>query len=211
VVTTLYLTRHGQTDLNVSRVFQDHQSSALTELGRCQAAWLSERLQDVAFDAIYASSSSRAIATAEILRGQRDLEIVTLDALREIDVGSWTGQKHDEIRRLFPLQGRNFFEATHLYVPVSGESFADVKRRAIPVIDKIIAQNAGKTVLIVTHSITLKTILNHFEGRSAERFWDPPHIKQTSLSIVEVDNGNARIRLYADTAHYQDVPSPKAV
>ncbi len=203
VVTKLYLTRHGQTNLNVSGVFQDHDNSTLTELGISQALWLSERLKNIDFDAIYSSSSSRAIQTAHILRGSRSLDIRTCDALREIDVGDWKGQTHDEIKKRYPVESAHFFEAAHLYKPLSGESFVDVGNRVVPAINSIILLNTGKTILVVAHSISLKMIMSYFESRSLDRFWEPPHIGPTSLSIVEIENGNTQISLYGDTSHYR--------
>ncbi|MFD2882332.1 histidine phosphatase family protein [Paenibacillus rhizoplanae] len=57
MTTTVYITRHGQTEWNVQKRMQGHQDSPLTPLGVQQAEWLSKSLLDVHLDAVYASSS----------------------------------------------------------------------------------------------------------------------------------------------------------
>jgi probable phosphoglycerate mutase len=47
--TTLYLTRHGETEWNVQKRLQGHLDSPLTELGKKQAAWLEEALRVSAY------------------------------------------------------------------------------------------------------------------------------------------------------------------
>ena len=49
---TLYLARHGQTEENLSRIFQGHLPGHLTEEGKRQAVALGESLKDIALDAI---------------------------------------------------------------------------------------------------------------------------------------------------------------
>jgi len=44
--TTIYLTRHGQTEWNVQRRMQGHMDSPLTPLGLQQAEWLSLGMRD---------------------------------------------------------------------------------------------------------------------------------------------------------------------
>lgn len=65
--TTIYITRHGQTQWNVEKRMQGRQDSPLTEQGMRQAMWLRDALKHVDFDAMYASPSPRARRTAEIL------------------------------------------------------------------------------------------------------------------------------------------------
>ena len=86
---------HGETDSNVQRrIVRD---SNLTALGREQAQCLADRVKDVPFAAIYTSDLGRAIATARIIAGQRDLEIQPMAELREASWGDWEGLTVDEI------------------------------------------------------------------------------------------------------------------
>lgn len=204
--TIVYLTRHGQTEWNVVRKMQGYQNSPLTELGVLQATWLRDAMLDIDLAALYASSSQRAIKTAEIIRGQRPLEIMTSDAFREIDMGDWEGKTIDEIQQT-DAQGLDvFWKRPTEYVPTNhGESFYDLQSRVIPALDKVVAHHPGQTIMIVSHGITLKLMLAYFEQRPLAELWDPPFIQPTALSKVVIEDDVTRIELNGDTAHYKEV------
>lgn len=53
--TTVYVTRHGETEWNVEKRMQGRKNSALTENGMLQAKQLGDRMKDLSIDAIYSS------------------------------------------------------------------------------------------------------------------------------------------------------------
>lgn len=71
----IYLMRHGQTQWNVENRLQGRKDSHLTEKGRQDAALLGECIHTMNLDAIYTSVSSRAIQTAQIVRGQTTIPL----------------------------------------------------------------------------------------------------------------------------------------
>ena len=87
--TTIVLVRHGETDWNRENRFQGHADTPLNEAGRAQARELAERFVDEPVAAIRTSPLRRAAETARIIAARLDLEAHPLEALREIDVGSW--------------------------------------------------------------------------------------------------------------------------
>lgn len=86
--TTVYLTRHGQTEWNVQQRMQGHQDSPLTPLGVQQAEWLGKGLREVPLDAVYASSSPRTLRTAEIILGERGIPVTACDEFKELCMGA---------------------------------------------------------------------------------------------------------------------------
>ena len=54
---TIYLARHGQTEENISRIFQGHLPGHLTEEGKQQAVELGNRLRDIPLDAVLSTYS----------------------------------------------------------------------------------------------------------------------------------------------------------
>jgi broad specificity phosphatase PhoE len=204
--TTLYLTRHGETEWNVVKKMQGHKNSPLTALGELQAAWLGESLRDTQIDVIYSSSSQRTIETAEIICAHRDIQFIKTDNLREIYMGLWEGELTSDIQQNDPEQFHNFWNRPHMYNPINGgESFYDLQARVIPFVQRLIEEYKGKTLLLVTHAATLKVLMNYFDKNSLERLWDLPFIQSTSLSKVVIDNTYTKIELYGDTSHYQDI------
>ena len=96
---TIYLARHGQTEENISRIFQGHLPGHLTEEGKQQAVELGKRLRDIPLDAILSSDLQRVIDTVRLAVGDRNLPWQTTPLLREIDWGSWTGLPLDSVDR----------------------------------------------------------------------------------------------------------------
>lgn len=203
--TTLYLTRHGQTEWNLLKKMQGHKDSLLTPSGVQQAEWLGERLSTIPFDAIYCSSSPRAITTAGIISGHRTTEIVKLDSLREINMGLWEGHHIEQITQDFPTQFSQFFNEPHLYQPTGlGESYSQLMERTLPSIQEIMKKHKGQQVLIVTHRITLKAIMSYFMNKQLDEIGTMPDLHPTALCKVTMDNDVFHVDLYGDTSHYRD-------
>jgi broad specificity phosphatase PhoE len=207
--TTLYLTRHGETEWNAQGRIMGHLDSPLTDRGVQQAIWLRDALKDQPFAAIYASSSQRTRTTAEILRDTRELPIIADDRLREIYLGNWEGLMSQEIKQKYPEEFSLYRHAPELYQASNGgETFLQLQQRIMPCINELISQHEGQEILIVTHAITLKTVLTAFEQRPIKYVRQPPLVLWASLSKVVVENGIATIELYADTSHYKTSSSP---
>lgn len=201
----LFLTRHGQTKWNKEGRLQGSKDSNLTTLGIRQAELLKERLSNEKIDLVYSSPLIRAYKTAEIVVGNRNLEINKDKNFKEINFGDWEGLKHDEIDS---PQYEIFWNKPHLYKPSTGENFSNFKERILSSLRNIIKDNDNKNVLIVAHAVVIKQILNHFENRPLEKFWNPPFMHSTSLSLIEIENENiAKIKLYADTSHLETLKS----
>ena len=69
---TLYLARHGQTEENMTRIFQGHMPGTLTVEGIAQAEALRDTLRDISLDAVVSSDLKRCVDTARIaVEGQK--------------------------------------------------------------------------------------------------------------------------------------------
>ena len=68
----VYLARHGQTEENISRIFQGHLPGRLTEEGKRQAVELGEKLKDIELDAIVSSDLQRVADRLGKLDGTSD-------------------------------------------------------------------------------------------------------------------------------------------
>jgi probable phosphoglycerate mutase len=202
---SLYITRHGETEWNIQRRMQGWKNSNLTERGIRNAIALGEALEDVEFKRVYCSPLDRTRQTTELILNGRDIEVVYEENLREIHLGEVEGKNQQEANEIYPGFSSHFWENPHLYKPKSGEDFYQVKERVIKSIDKIIAENPSGNVLIVTHGVVLKTIHSYFKNLPMERLWDPPFIYDTSLTIVEIEEGNINIVLEGDISHIKEI------
>ncbi|MDF2987541.1 MAG: histidine phosphatase family protein [Eubacterium sp.] len=198
----LYITRHGETEWNVEGRMQGWKNSNLTEKGIKNAEELGKRLEDIEFRAIYSSSSQRALHTAELIRGNRDIEIIPDENLREINLGSWEGKQKHEFEDSDREGLDTFWNRPHLYKAKSGEDFFQVRARIEAVLKRIINENKDCNVMLVTHAVIVKTIMAIFKAIPVEKIWEQPFIHGTSLSIVEISaESQIRILMEGDMSH----------
>lgn len=87
----IYLIRHGETDYNRGKRLQGETDIPLNAQGIELARKTAEGLRDIPFDRIYTSPLIRAKRTAEIIRGDRRIEIIETDGLKEISFGDYEG------------------------------------------------------------------------------------------------------------------------
>ncbi len=204
MTTTVYLTRHGQTQWNVEGRMQGWNDSPLTELGVKQAEWLGERLKGINLDKIYSSSSGRAYKTAEIINENKSVELISHDGLRELKLGKFQGLNQDEIKKMYPEQYYNYWNKPEIYKPVGdGETIEELIERIDKAIMEIIEENTGKSILIVTHTMPIKALLCSLENIDIGNFWMEPYIKQTSLTTIEFDDKIHKIVQCADISHHE--------
>ncbi|ALB45407.1 MULTISPECIES: histidine phosphatase family protein [Clostridium] len=202
--TVLYLIRHGQTKWNLEKRMQGHKDSPLTEVGISQAQKLRDRLINEKIDLIYSSESKRAYDTAKIIQHNRNIPINIKKELKEIHMGKWEGMNQTDIINKYPETWENFWNNPSVYVPTDeGESYEELKARVIPSIEEIINLNQGKSIVIVTHRITLKVIMSHFMSQNICDICENPDIESASLSKIHVENGVPKILLYGDISHYK--------
>jgi len=202
--TTIYITRHGQTEWNVEKKLQGHQDSPLTELGVKQAQWLGEALEQVPIDYIYSSSSPRALLTAELIRQNRPIAIKASDELREINLGLWEGQRQDVLKETEAEQFGYFWNDPDRFGVEQSETFQEVSERAVSKLMEIAAEHEGSRILLVTHTVVVKLLMAHFEGRAMKNLWELPYIHPTCLSKVEMSHEGSTIVLHGDISHYKE-------
>lgn len=202
----LYITRHGETQWNVENRVQSWLDSDLTEKGERDALKLKNYIEDIDFHRIYSSTSGRAFRTAQIIKGDRPLIIETVEALRELNMGIWSGKTESEVAKLYSEDVANFKHNTEAFRCQAGESFEGLFDRVSAFFDFVVEENQTRgeerNILIVTHAITLKAMINVVMGSSVKDFWQAPKIDGTSLTIVEIDDDNRMSLLAAGYCEY---------
>ncbi|MGO4546680.1 histidine phosphatase family protein [Paenibacillus sp. 2TAB23] len=200
--TRLYLTRHGETEWNVVHRMQGELDSPLTELGVRQAESLKVVLDKVDIDMIYSSPSPRAMRTAEILRGAREIPLTASESLMEMRFGIWEGQVHSEVQAHYPKQWDRFWNNPEEFAIANSETYTQVQTRALNLLNDIIRKHSSKSLLIVTHTIVIKLLMAHFQGTDMKHLWKSTEIEPASLSRVDISGQTAKIVMHGDISHY---------
>jgi broad specificity phosphatase PhoE len=158
-MTQFCLIRHGQTDWNLEGRYQGQSDVSLNEAGRVQAHALARRLQGRSFAAIYSSDLIRAKETAEIMDVIFQLPIILEPRLREINQGDWEGQLVQVIiARYAQLWQQRIVDPASVRPP-GGETIGEVAKRVYIALDDITRLHPNDAVMIVSHGLTLATIL----------------------------------------------------
>ena len=187
---TIYILRHGETDLNAKSVMQGRLDEPLNERGRELAVLSGRGIQGVRFDRCVSSPLKRARETAELVlkESRNDIPVTTDERIIEIDFGEFEGKKlpYDEFGRSFytdPLGAKGF---------PGGESVRDVCKRAQAFLKELIDRDDDKIYLISTHGCALRAMTNFFfeDGRN---FWRGHVPYNCSFSIVSASGKNAEL------------------
>ncbi|MDB4949912.1 MAG: phosphoglycerate mutase [Gemmatimonadetes bacterium] len=186
----VYLIRHGETDWNRRGLYQGTTDVSLNDAGRVQARVLAEVLAGVRFDAAYTSPLRRARETAEAVMAGRGVQLGVLPELREISYGLWQGRGMVPAGRCDAgLEWRWKHDPWSVRFP-GGETLADVRRRAGPVLDGIAAAHPAETVLVSGHGHLNRVLLIHALRLPERDFW---RIEQANAAcwVLELMPGRA--------------------
>ena len=197
----IYLTRHGETEWNIVGKMQGWANSPLSKKGIKEAKNLGERLKECKFDAVYSSPLGRAYDTAKYIIGNLDTNIVLLDNFKEMHFGCWEGTSHQDVKEKYPDIVNNLWNNPENYVPVDGESISEFINRIKQGLNIIIDKNYQGNVLLVTHALAIKAIYAVINNSEINNIWNGPRIENTSLTIINVENGHMTIELEADNSH----------
>lgn len=181
----LYIIRHGETDWNKTFRLQGQSDIPLNEYGRELARITSDALKDITFDVIYSSPLSRALETAQIMRRDRLVDIVTDDRLVEISFGVDEGRNKDELGEHFS----NFFFAPDQFIPSEGgETYEAVCARAADFFKEQIEplRESKKTVLVVAHGTMNKALMLHMKNIAIRDIWKGEFQKNCCVNCYEL-------------------------
>ncbi|MBR3227892.1 MAG: histidine phosphatase family protein [Erysipelotrichaceae bacterium] len=170
----LYLTRHGQTLMNVEGRAQGRSDSPLTELGIKQAVELHDYLlkEGLLFDSVYTSPLKRAIDSAKLIAGK---EAAVIEGLTEMDFGKREGLSHKE-----NIPYRDHFRE------FGGEDWLDAADRMEKTLTELMEIEGNDSVLAVSHGASCRS----FYYKVIDAYDDHFLIPNCSVLIFDYENGH---------------------
>ncbi len=192
--TSIWLVRHGQTELNKARRYQGAGDSPLTPFGVRQAEALAQRLRRTPFKLAITSPATRTRLTAEAILGDRETPMIDDPRWAETHHGRWEGLTYREVRARFPQEAATRFADALNGHAAGGESLAEVAKRVEEGWAALLQQNPGGRVLLVTHATPIQLVLCALMGMSPTLHWRW-RIDLGSLTAIDVYGGGAIIRM----------------
>lgn len=190
-MTTIMLVRHGETEWNVGEIFRGRIDIGLNETGTKQAELLAEYLSEVKVEAIYSSPLKRALKTAGVIASPHKLEVEIAPGLIDLEFGQWQGLSLQEVKDKYTgLYAEWLSRPDRVKIP-GGESLNDVRKRAVGVVDEVIARYEG-TIVLVSHRVVNKVLICALLGLDNSHFWN---IKQDTCGITTFSYENERFIL----------------
>jgi len=200
VTTVTHLLRHGQTEHTPERRFSGRNQLPLSLTGRAEAEAAAARAAGLGVEVIVASPLLRTREIAEIVAAELGLPVTFDKDLVELDFGDVEGLTFDEAAKKHPLAARRFMSDISVAAP-GGESINDVATRVARARRRILAEHAGKTVLVVSHVTPIKLFLAAGLG-AGDEVVHRVFLEAASLSTVTwSSDGRTSVRAVNDTAH----------
>lgn len=198
----MYCIRHGESTYNALGRVQGHLNIPLSELGRRQAAALSEVCLGLGAEAIFCSPLKRTRETAEPIAAALALPIREEPRLIEIKVGIFQGQSRDELNRTCPEDYALWRSGDPDYVVPGGESRRALMHRGREVLESI-ARYDYRRVIVVSHGAILAAAFKSLLDIPAQRH--PFMLENASLSRLEIDGPIARLHTLNEVGHLKGV------
>lgn len=192
----LYIVRHGETLWNQGKRLQGSTDIELNENGRDLAIKTGIALKNTRIDVIYSSPLKRAYETASLIRGDRDISIITDNRIKELSFGHFEGESFSELLKDDSLTFKYFFKQPHLYVPADdGETLEHLIERAGNFMQEVIEplQNKYERIMIVAHGALNKAIMSYIKKHSTECFWSGGLQENCNVIIVDYSDGKYKI------------------
>ena len=164
---------HGTTTDNLEKKATGWLGGELSEKGKEQVKVLSEIIKDEQFDVVFCSDLKRAIDSANIVFGDRGIDIIPDARIRECNYGDYNGKDS---------KFADYFSHITDRFP-NGENLIDVEKRMRDFVEFLKQNYDGKRVAMVCHKapqLAFDVILNGMSWNEAlandwriEHKWQP--------------------------------------
>ena len=147
----LYVTRHGETEYNVSGRYCGSTDIALNDNGIRQAYELSQRLKahSAVFGAIASSPMLRARQTADIICASLNMQYSIYEEFTERDLGVYEGLTRNEAKERYPHLWNRQCTRMPDDAPDGGETLRQAFSRIDAGIMRMLQGFIGNTVLLI--------------------------------------------------------------
>lgn len=208
-MTRLTIIRHVEAEGNLYRRVHGWYDSKVTPTGRCQIKRLEERIRNdikngTKYDVIYSSDLMRAMETAGAVSRATVIPIIPHPGLREIHSGNWED-------RTWAYCYRNDSELISTYASYpewkinGGESIDTLCRRLSDTLEEIVADNLGKSICIVSHSVAIRALLCKMNDVPVTMFTSNPEVNNASVTCFTYDGKSYKEVYVNDTSHLENI------
>ena len=198
VKTRLIFVRHAEAEGNVKRLFHGWYNSNLTAKGEEQAKLVANRIGDMNIDVLYSSILNRTYRTASYISEKIRLPVITSPELKEINGGDWEDVEWERIPKIWPEIHNDWENNPHLVKMPNGETMVDFQDRLLKEVYRIIRENEGKNICIVTHGTAIKALKCRFMGLELNDMKAVSWCENTAVTVVDYESDNDEFKMIVD-------------
>jgi broad specificity phosphatase PhoE len=198
---TLYIIRHGETDLNKAGIVQGRgMNTDLNETGRKQGEAFYKAYKNIPFDKIYTSELKRTHQTVQHFIDS-GIPWQQLSGLDEMAWGRYEGKAvSEETRGRFKKIMQSWKDGDLDVRFEDGESPNEVQTRQRVALEEIMSHDDEKLVLICMHGRAMRLFLCLLNGLPLTEMDNYPH-RNTTLYKVNFDGEKFHIEDFNNTDH----------
>ncbi len=206
-MTILYFVRHGQSVGNKLGRFLGQTDLDLSELGYEQAEQTRRYFENIDVDAVYSSDLMRAYNTVAPIARDKNIELIADKELREIACGRWENQPFEDLKTVFKSDYDVWLTDIGNARCTEGESVVELQARIRIEIERIAAENDGKSVVIGTHATPIRCMTCYWRNEPITGMKDIAWVSNASVTKVIYENGVGTIADYAYDGHLGQIKS----
>lgn len=187
----IWITRHGQTNLNKKHLMQGRTNEPLNDTGRMQAREARKKIGSILFDAVYSSPLDRAIETASIIGNVSKNQVIIDERITEMNFGQYELKKYTGMGWKMTL----FWLLPEIMPSPKGvETIDALVGRSSSFLSEIEKKDYDN-VLIVCHGGIIRALRGYMEDRNNGIRWRP---KPKNCEILEYESIHGKHRKIAD-------------
>lgn len=199
--TSIWLVRHGQTQLNKERRYQGASDSPLTLFGRLQTEALARRLSRTPFTVAVVSPAEQARLTAEAILAGRHVPVLADARWADADYGRWERLTYADVLAHFPDEAQQRLADPMHGRPQGGESLAEVEERVAEAWRVLPRNRPGGRILVVTHALPVQLVLCAVTNLPPAQHWRW-RVDLASITALDVYGAGPIVRVV------NEVPRP---
>jgi probable phosphomutase (TIGR03848 family) len=169
--TLVLLVRHGMTPTTGVELYGRRPGVHLAEQGIQQANAVATRIAGIGsrrVSAIYSSPLERTRETAAPIAKACGLRVRQASGLLELDMGTWTGRKLRDLRKLKAWQTVQKYPSGFRFP--KGESFPEMQTRMSGAVHDLVDQHPGQTIVAVSHADPVRALVAAAMGTHLDLF-----------------------------------------
>ncbi|MDR2356188.1 MAG: histidine phosphatase family protein [Clostridiales Family XIII bacterium] len=203
-MTEIHLIRAAEAECDLYRIACGHGESNLTDRGRRQSEATKKRFAGIRIDGVYTSDLYRARAVADTVCGTKTPAGRQMKELREIRLGEWEGKNRGNIAYEDADRFAKFKTAPDLWHVNGAETRERVLDRMLNAVRRIVAENEGKAVAVVSHAFAVRFLMAELAGMPPEKIHELPCENNTAVSVINAEGGALRPAILYDDGHLRD-------